>query len=685
MHFKNKTILLYVTFYLIAICLSVIWSRGYLLAAGEEGLHLYNPLRSFVASHFFWLNTLSQVPVPFVYPRITFYAIVSTFQFLGLDSWLNQVIIHTLLITNALVWTYHLVRVLFPKKPKSTYIFSALFYLFNLYTMSQIWIRFLYPLIFLWSLFPLFLFLWIKWVESGKLKYLVFIAVTSVVFSEAYGITASALVLWIGAGVYFFLKIFTRDNIIRTLTRGILGLIIWLLINLWWLYPLVRMSNGAFASQTLPKDNISSLQAVSHSFPTSQIVFLMQKAFFNQAWPWFRFYSSPLVLTVMLGVVVVVILGIAKSINEKKWIFLILLLFIGWFISKGTNPPFGFQFYSIIFTVSPFLTIFRNSYEKAGLLLVLPYSVFFGLGIGYLKQRMHKFSLVILSAALFILVWPMWTGKLFLPFVRIDVPQYYNEANSYLNSLAPGKLFQLPFNHGDGTTYKWGFIGLDSSMFLYDKNSVSALSRFHIFDDLYSSLPDYFTERKFSNILALLGVSQIVLRNDIVSGDKGIDDYSTTKDFIQNWDNVIFKRTIGKLAIYSVGDPPSIVLAPVNIQYVDTPGFMFEKIVDPEFKIGKTAFIVSGQNRSLTLPPISSAPEISVKQLSAKYYVIRVNNARSPFVLVFNQTYDDLWVARTGDDTVGTHFIANGYANAWLVNKSGSFDIDLVFKIWPWE
>lgn len=681
-------------FFFLSIFLSLVWSRGFLLDFAEEGLHFYNPLRTLRLFSNLWLEIYTGISTPFMFPRITLYGFAGALQIIGLPSWLTQVTINTLLISNALYWMFKLASILFPDKRPRVYYFTSLFYLFNLFTMSQIWVRFIYTFIFLWSFLPLFLFLFIKWLKSGRIKYLFWLCISSFIFSDAFGTPSSVAVLWGPALLYFlFFAINNRRKKILfiTIVRLFIVLICWIVTNLWWIYPLYRLSSGNISPFVTPTGNFSSLKAVSASFPSSQIFLLRQKYFFGETWPWHSFYSHPIIYLVSICVFLVMLYGIIKNKKEKNWLFLVLFLLIGWFISKGSNPPFGSQFYYFIFTKFPFLTIFRNPYEKGGLVFVLPYAVFFGLGIDAVYRAIKKKKDIIIFSSVFVifvlLVWPMWTGNLFIPSVRVVVPNYYTEMNNFLKNERSSRLLQLPYNKSVGVTYNWGFVGLDASHFLFDSPSISAVSGFDIFDNNYNRFPQFFPNPNFSNILKVMGISNVILRKDIKYGPYYmIDDLAETQKFIEKWKGVVFQKEIGGLDIYSVENPLNMIWSPKDILKVNSYDEMFSRMIDPRFDVRKDAFVVNNQiNSNSEIPKDLAPPQVKIQKVSASFYKVQVINAKSPFVLMLNQTYDSLWEARVGAYVFPKHFVVNGYANGWVVDKEGDYEIDLVFKIWPWE
>jgi hypothetical protein len=114
---------------------------------------------------------------------------------------------------------------------------------------------------------------------------------------------------------------------------------------------------------------------------------------------------------------------------------------------------------------------------------------------------------------------------------------------------------------------------------------------------------------------------------------------------------------------------------------------MLSKLIDPKVNINKDAFVINTEtNPDYEFPKNMLPPQLKVQKVSTSFYKVQIVNATPPFVLALNQTYDNLWEAKVGDEIIPKHFIANGFANGWVIdNKKGDFEINLVFKIWPWE
>ena len=88
--------------------------------------------------------------------------------------------------------------------------------------------------------------------------------------------------------------------------------------------------------------------------------------------------------------------------------------------------------------------------------------------------------------------------------------------------------------------------------------------------------------------------------------------------------------------------------------------------------------------RAFSLLNTNSSDNISVayEKINPTRYVVQVN-ASKPFFLVFSESYNKDWIAYIEGEQIPNeyHYIANGFANSWYINKTGSYVITLEF--WP--
>jgi hypothetical protein len=84
-------------------------------------------------------------------------------------------------------------------------------------------------------------------------------------------------------------------------------------------------------------------------------------------------------------------------------------------------------------------------------------------------------------------------------------------------------------------------------------------------------------------------------------------------------------------------------------------------------------------------------PKITFDKINPTKYHIKIQNSTDPFILIFSSTYDKNWKIYKDDSGVfnlfineyalnSNHFIINGYANAWYIDKEGTYDLTLEFE-----
>ncbi|HET7098889.1 MAG TPA: hypothetical protein VFI61_01490 [Patescibacteria group bacterium] len=75
-------------------------------------------------------------------------------------------------------------------------------------------------------------------------------------------------------------------------------------------------------------------------------------------------------------------------------------------------------------------------------------------------------------------------------------------------------------------------------------------------------------------------------------------------------------------------------------------------------------------------------PEIEFNRLNFTKYRVTVKGAKSPYLLVLSDLYDSGWAVYSDNIELDTknHFLVNGYANAWWIDKNGDYNLDIVYK-----
>jgi hypothetical protein len=264
------------------------------LAHAEEGLPYYNSFRTLKNFSTIWQDNSFGEVNPFVTSRITLYAFSSSLQILGFSALQIQVLIFYLIILVPLIFVPLLIKSLLTDTKESTHFIGGLFYVFNLFVLSQVLHRFVYELIFLWSYLPLFLYLWLSWLRSQKIKYLILFLLSSIVYSNIFVLVASIFSLWLPAGIIWLID--------RKLAPALLAGILWITVSVWWWYPLVTVKDNPYLNLMSPSLNVTSLADVSKFYPNSEVLLLKQNYFFGVGSIWHTYFSLQPITYISYGI-----------------------------------------------------------------------------------------------------------------------------------------------------------------------------------------------------------------------------------------------------------------------------------------------------------------------------------------------------------------------------------------------
>lgn len=681
--------------FLIPIIASIIifswFSEGKIISNNsEEDLSIYNSQNLAENSSSFWYPSGTGLKMVLRMPTYPTSTVLGFLESNGIPAFLRQAILLGTLMAVGMLTMYILLRNGLRMNYPVSFI-GSLFYLLNIYSMTQIWKRFLYERMFVWAYAPLFVFLWIKWIDGKRLIWLPFFLLSFLIFTYSFAFSPSHLItIWSIAAIFTLTALWSKRRNIRDLfkilLKSLIGFILWGVVNAWWFYPMLTLGSSwtGETGQTWQGD-FNSLLGVSKYFPLWDVLLLRQNWYLGPENDWV-FYQNPLVYLLSIMILILAIYGAIKIKHQYKK-FLVILAVIGLFISKGTNFPFGHTFFYLLFSNIPFTTALRNSYEKFGLVLLIPYTVFFAYGLYYFLLRFKKrlrylYGGLIIFFSCGLLVYPIWNGDIFPPKHRLNVPAYYLQANEYLKTVSSNRIFLIPFTTAiEKIRYKWGYEGEDPAENLFEFQIVSK-AKLPVFKNYYELIPQYLENKDFPKVLALLGVDRIILRKDIVYPDP-IPTSLQSVETLDSVTGVTKEREIGELIIYKIDkDLVKPVVYVTQLTTVKSLKDGLDKVISGEIDIKKVGF---SYDNSSPNSPEGDSPRISYTKLANDRYNIKIENATESFYLILNNTYDKLWQAKIAGDIIEKHFIVNGFANGWSVDKKGTYDIDIFFKVWPWD
>jgi hypothetical protein len=677
------------TFLVIVVLLVIFqWFKSKtIIAVGETGLPFYNMSRTYELSKFPYLEVQFGVPNPFYVQFRPIWGLLSIFESVGITSWILQALFFFLLINVGLLTFPHLVSKLFGNKYYFWGVVGGLFYTFNLYVLSQVWARFLYSLIFLWSLLPLMLWLWIDWVNKGSKQKLLVLILIFVLFAGIFALPSNIIVVWAIFGIYVLYSYFQTKRQKILIFRGIFGLFIWVIVSVWWLLPVYKLGNTTYSSMLKIEENMLSLKAVSKYYSNPDIFTLKQKYYFNNGGMFKDIASSNFKNAISWFVFFLVLIGVTQAKKIKNLSFIFVSLIIGWFISKGSNPPIGNMFYSNLYNISKYFEVLRNPYEKVGIMYLFAYSIFFSIGLRFLIRIFGKIKYYILAILLFLIIVylpsPIYSARVFSKNERLNVPEDYLKLNKSL--LGDGRVLHLPFQNTAGVKYIWGYAGEDPSMYLLSKPSISSPSSLNELDNFYFGLGRSLGNNNFKNMLEVTNTRYLVLHADKdLRGCTSCDLGAVEKLFDNNKD-IVLVNNYGNLYLYEFRKDISGWVYGVRKYSSISDSVELENIILSNDFNGLSEIVVNDKDvETLALSSkihTNEVQKINYIKINPVSYKIEVNNCSDSFILILVNNYNKMWQARIDGVPIQTHFKANGFSNAWLVEKKGNFSIDVNFNL----
>jgi len=513
-----------------------IWfNTGLIIGKGEEGLIFYNSSKNLELSKSTWVDINTGMPNLYWLPRLPILYFASLLSAkLGLAQYLVQAGLFFLLIVTGTISMYYLTLAFLESYPLRYLVSltSALFYLMNPFSFSQVWGRGLYPQYFSFALLPLSLLILVKALKQKKYSYLFVLIFSSLIFSWAFGFVTTLVTYWLILVGYFIWWLGTNKLNTKEIFSGLFFMLLfflgWLLVNAWWFLPFITKGNEIFAGYlTNTNENLGTLLGVSRSFPPDVIIRLLQKGYFFDATAYSQIYSTIIFQLISFIPPFFVLIGLIKTLKNPAFVkfrFFVALLALGLVVSLGANPPFGKLFVWVFENLAP-LQAFRNPFEKFGLVYVLGYSPLFAYGLVYVFKKI-KFTILGLIIIVFltcgVYAWPMWTGRVLVGIdkkIGVKIPQYYEDINIWLgnNDLQNYRLFMTPLRGGEGAVFQWSdtiYNGVDPMHFILDKAAISNGAQIPFYYDFAQGIRKNIERENLAPALSLLRTKFLVDRKD---------------------------------------------------------------------------------------------------------------------------------------------------------------------------
>ena len=585
-----------------AVCVLIWFRDGVVFGGAEVGLLTYNPGRWLEIQKYLWWEAVAPGwPIPHFLNAIPLYFILAILKPILQSPVILQAMLFFVLLFMMGYGTYLFVLSILGNDKKIYATLAGLFYMFNPYTMVDIWHRFVYTGFFLAAFLPFLALFWKKWISQGRFSNLYLFLLVNFLASYMFGSISTIITVWLLLAVLTIPFIIFPwkgiPNFLAISKRFLFGFVLWILINVWWLYPLA--TNTPLLSESHSAEvnlttlvNISRKTILPYTLQLTNPYYLFITAELGEAYKFFPITLVPWIATIIIGV------GVFAGLRNRYTAAYAISYIIGVFFSKGVAIPFSAPLF-FTFTNFYFLGVLRNTYEKIGILLPFFGSILFCLGIAKIKSwGVKKIGNVSTNFILFVILLiffgysvPLFTGKIFgnkqYP-LSVEVPRYYKEADKWLLQYKEqeGNILHLPFSGRDVVTYNWdtGYHGVEINELLFTSHpSISRKVGQKDTDKLLESLtylfaPPYSSDKEqILKLLQNLSVKFIVLHKDTNWLD--IDTYGVNiklnnpQEMAVVLDGLPFLEkaaTFGKLDIYKISESnfKSRVFLSNNVQLV---------------------------------------------------------------------------------------------------------------------
>jgi hypothetical protein len=694
-----------------------IWFNNRLpIGYGDTGVIAFFPNPSYLLQTFShtWASTIATgypsgqhvtlLPLTFLFAIL---------QFLNLPTFLRQALVYYLLMFSAMAAMYQFTLRLFPHHNHSRLLaFSAaIFYALNPLVMINYWYNGTLSLYLLPAIPALLLSLHNAIKRPCLYSYVLFaitISLFSVIFlNPAFAIPLFLLLLSYWLFATFHYRSSTTDPL-SPFYSAIKCLIIFILINSWFLLPLLATSQSYYRG-IARMDPLQTLEVASRSTSMTALLRLLPLRPDSAVWAyknpeWRLIYNTwPFVLLGFFLTALALATLIRQSIDARI-IFLVFILIIGLFLCLGVNQPLGGAF-RYLFEHVPLAPAFRSPTNKFLPFVFIPLSILFAVGANSLSDCLKRsfcwfprnvalLGVLALGSGLY--VFPMWTGAAVTGPVTIrgneissyvDIPRYYDAAAQYFEEkqletefrvialpLRPSTYVGHSWPSGyDGPDYTWLLLRTRTFSYLMDNYLAGGalLSAFagNILERTGGVQEEKIVEREavgspdstsLIRMAGLVGARYIVVQGDVdpVHGNYNgevLMDQGSIRSLVgaAGLDQV---ASFGELEIYEVPDGyvvPMIYGAHAAIKQVKSIAELAEVLSDPSYRAAEQAFALDSVSELGCPGPRwagsdnrSGPPdEVKFRRVSPVRWEVMIRGAKGPFLLILSESFDPGWKA----------------------------------------
>ncbi len=311
--------------------------------------------------------------------------------------------------------------------------------------------------------------------------------------------------------------------------------------------------------------NVLTLKGFSLNFedyaPNGQTIYLMET--------WRNFWATPWAITISYALAGLMLLGVISTLVKRDRKILPFVLTLGLsFLILGNNLPLIRDATGFFRDHLPLLAeALRFPFTKFSLIYALGYSVLITYGLYLIIEFVEKYhrrlpQLAVLTTILLILIYtaPSFEGYFISPYLRVKLPDEYNELFQFMNTQNPNaRVAYLPQpSYWSWKFYRWGYRG---SGFVWFGLPQSLLDR--AFDPWNGQNENYYWEssqalysknaKAFAAVLSKYAVRYLLLDENLVTSGNDRALYTDEiKDLLSQNPDIKLVAKFGRLSLYEL-------------------------------------------------------------------------------------------------------------------------------------
>lgn len=641
LYMRNKTILALSIIAVLGL-ISITWFKGSFLINGLD--RSVSPdrtayfLRGFYVWDIFQLGGISVRTLAGLLPTNIFFYISGV---VGLSLVASEQLWFYLLFVSAGFSMYFLSTTVYKGKYRQLVgLVSAIFFMFNPYTIISV-----VPQMWLYIIFlPLILGLFIKGLQEKKgIKYIIgFCLIWALTITSDYTNPKFLLFDLLPLLLYLFLYLlYHRSKVVVKGALRFTGLLsaVWLGLNAYWLMPTISSLGDVIASPLGAYSAIGTSRLSNYalsSAPLSGAFRLLGFWSLNANYEglpyayWAPTYNTALFIVIGFLIPILAFAFLLRRPTNLKKFFFVILAIAGLFMMNGSIPPLGWINTFLATHVPIWVDVFSSPYMFGGMYVAIAFAFLLAIFIpDLLDSKLIKkffafrkgppFKYLLTGLILFLIIglyaFPLWDGEVIYPgnslmaSNRYQIPSYYNDAKAWLSADSSDfRIFALPYSIIGYGAYNWapaGFNGPDPTELLLGRSLIAGLTG----QGLGLEAAQGFVNGSgvgVAKLLALMNVKYVIVHNDaawsyIIGNNWYVSPTpNQIKTTLNNQTDFTYEKSFGQLDIYlnNLWAPMRVYDVSSSILLGGSQTQIAEMAEEPDFQINDSILALSNQLNS---------------------------------------------------------------------------------------